>query len=427
MSLSRLAEQFERRSAAAPDPTAIVAVRRDALARFSERGLPGRTLETWHYTDLTQLGSRQFDYAPQLPDAARIARAAATIEGLALEPAAPRCVFLDGHWLESLSTVVHSDQLQIDIGHGEPSDLVTPNQSESALAALNTAFASGGARIRVRGDVERPIQLLFLAGHAGLAAQVRLRIELAPGARATVVQHFVAVDSPGESWLNLLTDIDQSEDSSLTLYRLQEFGAEQIHTSLTNAELATRARLSMSSIELGGKLIRNETEIRLAGAAAAATARGLALTHDRQHCDTRIAADHRAAQTNSRQDYRAIAADRSRSVFNGKVTVREDAQHIEARQRNDNLLLAATAEIDTKPELEIYADQVICSHGATVGELSEEHLFYLRSRGIDAETARGILTSAFAEVILGQLELEDFRERARAAVATRLPRRIELE
>jgi Fe-S cluster assembly protein SufD len=251
-----------------------------------------------------------------------------------------------------------------------------------------------------------------------------LRFELAAQARASAEAYFCDLAEAGQSWLNLVTDIDQSEGSALDLYRLQAIGPERIFTCLTRARLAAGASFSSASVELGGKLVRNETEIELDGPAAEATVRGIALTRGRQHCDTRIAVDHRAAHTRSRQDYRAIAADHSRSIFNGKVTVQQDAQHIDARQRNDNLLLSATAEVDTKPELEIYADQVACSHGATVGELSEESLFYLRSRGIDAAAARGILTTAFADVILGQLEPDAFRERARAAVNRALPSRI---
>jgi Fe-S cluster assembly protein SufD len=198
-------------------------------------------------------------------------------------------------------------------------------------------------------------------------------------------------------------------------------GANQYATGLTRARLADGARLNAGSVELGGKLVRNEIEIRLEGLAAETEIAGLALTRGKQHCDARIAVDHRAPRTTSRQNYRAIADGESRSVFNGKVTVREGAQHIDARQRNDNLLLSAHAEVDTKPELEIYADQVACSHGATVGEISEDQLFYLRARGIGEKSARAILTSAFAAEILERLPFEYFRKRAQAAVLAWMP------
>jgi Fe-S cluster assembly protein SufD len=252
-----------------------------------------------------------------------------------------------------------------------------------------------------------------------------MAIELAAGAKASVVQFFVDLPGADDSWLNLVTDITQGDRSELTLYRLQTHESAQYQTTLNRARLGAGAKLNAGNIELGGRLVRDEFEIALDGAEADARIFGLSLTNNRQHSDMRIAIDHRAAHTTSRQDYRAIVADSSKAIFNGKVIVQKDAQHIEARQRNDNLLLSSTAEVDTKPELEIYADQVICSHGATVGELSEEQLFYLRARGIDEQTARGILTTAFADTIVERFDHEDFRERVRAAVHARLPRRIE--
>jgi Fe-S cluster assembly protein SufD len=295
------------------------------------------------------------------------------------------------------------------------------DSADAALVALNTALVRDRTLIRATGRIEQPLEIICVAGRSGLAAQVRLRFELAAGARLTAVQRFVDLGTPGSGWLNQVIDAELGAGSELSLYRIQQFGAERTLTSLLRAELADRAQFRAAAVELGAGLSRNELQIALSGEAAVAEFRGLALTRARQHCDTRIDVDHRAPRTRSRQDYRAIAADRSRSVFNGKVTVREGAQHIDARQRNDNLLLTATAEIDTKPELEIYADQVVCSHGATVGELSEQHLFYLQSRGIAADAARAILTTAFADVILRDFGHDGVREQARAAVAAVLP------
>jgi Fe-S cluster assembly protein SufD len=428
MSIAGIEEQYAQSAAKLPGGSASDAVRRAALACFRELGFPDRSVETWHYTDMRSVADQALAFVAAAPTPALTAAAAAAIEDLALDPDAPRCVFIDGHWIETLSSLPPTPALRIEVlADNSAAALLAHRPSDSALAALNTAFASSGALIRVSGAAARPLQLLFLTGRGGLAAQTRLRFELAPGASATAVQYFADLGSGSDAWLNLVTDADLGESSALTLYRLQQCGPESISTTLSRLRLADSAAFSAASIELGGKLVRNELQIELAGESARTNICGLALTRGRQHCDTRIAVEHNAAHTVSRQDYRAIATDRSRSIFNGKVTVQEDAQHIDARQRNDNLLLAATAEIDTKPELEIYADQVVCSHGATVGELSEEHLFYLRSRGIDAETARGILTTAFAEVILEQLGLDDFRKRARTAVQAVLPRRAEMD
>lgn len=424
MSLATLREQYAAGHDSLPGSARLDPRRRAALARFGELGLPDRRIETWHYTNLGPLAEQEFDYIARGTDETTLAAAAAALAELELDAVEPRCVFVDGQLVESLSVLAGDSAVAIESLAAAPLQLVGDDEDATALEALNTAFAGAGARISVAGRAGRTVHLVFLGSGGKLAKQLKLVIELTAGASATLVEHFIDLPGAGPGWLNLVSSIDQGEDSELNLLRLQQHGEASWHTAMTRATLAARARFETTGIELGGMLVRNELLLELAGTNAHVGISGLALTRERQHCDTRIEVDHRAASTTSRQDYRAIATDSSRSVFNGKVIVREDAQHIEARQRNDNLLLSAKAEIDTKPELEIYADQVICSHGATVGELSEDHLFYLRSRGIDAETARGILTTAFADVIVQKIADEAFRARAAAAVNARLPRRV---
>jgi Fe-S cluster assembly protein SufD len=421
MSTAAITAQFDEHVGLVPESAESQSIRRRALARFDQLGLPARRIETWHYTDLAPLGARGFRYRAPKPGKKHLERADELLSGLGLPDNRSRGVFVDGHFIESLTEIRDGDGFEAKTT-GLPGDY---GSNETALASLNTAFGNAAVTIRVNGTSPAPLELVFIGTGQKLAPQVRLRIELAAGAKATVIQQFIDLPDPDESWLNLVTDIDLKEDSELSLYRLQSHEPASYQTTLTRARLDTRARLNAGNVELGGKLVRNEFEIALAGQEADAKVFGLSLTRDRQHSDMRILADHRAAYTTSRQDYRAIATDSSKAIFNGKVIVQKDAQHIEARQRNDNLLLSSSAEIDTKPELEIYADQVVCSHGATVGELSEEHLFYLRARGIAEHTARGILTTAFANTIVERFELEDFRERVREAVHARLPRRIE--
>lgn len=420
MSMTAIRRAFEDRGHELPGTAQTHARRRRALDRFGELGLPGRRIEAWHYTDLSSFADKAFDFIAPLPDDAALDSAARL---LALHPpvdAGTRIVFVDGHRIESLGDAKADPSIEI-----LPLTLESAARADdSALSALNTAFLREGARVCVTGRALAPIELVFVGTGRGFAPQLKLAIELAAGAEATAIVSFIDVPGADEGWLNLVTDLTLGEDSALTLYRLQTHDAQLNHTAIHRASLSRRARLVAANVERGGKLVRNEFEIVLQGTEAEAHVFGLALTRDRQHCDTRIAIDHSAARTTSRQDYRAIVADASRSVFNGKVVVRQHAQHIDARQRNDNLLLSAKAEVDTKPELEIYADQVICSHGATVGELDEEQLFYLRTRGIDAESARGILTTAFADTILERIAHEGFRERARRAIDGALPRAI---
>ena len=435
MTTPRIREQFEAALGGLPGGPEAASLRRAALDRFDALGLPSRRVESWHYTDLTPLAGKDFDYVATPPGNDRLDAVRACLEPLGLG-AGPALIFVDGVHAPSLAGTDGSAGVSVEHGAAAGPALLETSGDDPALVALNAAFLPGATVLRLDGRIGQPLELVFVGTGRRRAAQGRLRIELAAGAEATVVAQFLDLDADGtdatdgtdgESWLNLVIEIEQAESSRLTLHRLQTHGPARYHTALVRARLAREASLTAGAVELGGQLVRNEYQIALHGERADARVYGLALAGDRQHCDTRIVVDHRAAYTTSFQEYRAIAADRSRSVFNGKVIVREDAQHIEARQRNDNLLLSARAEIDTKPELEIYADQVICSHGATVGELGEDALFYLRARGIDENTARGILTAAFAERILQRIAPGNFARRVREAVDLKLPRRIELE
>lgn len=420
MSTAAIARQFDERFARSGESADSLPKRQRALERFGSLGLPNRKIEAWHYTDLSALANKDFRFAHPAPDEQALERAGQLLTGLDLGDARSRCVFIDGYLIESLTELPSDVALEV----GASSFPGSFDRDQTALASLNAAFADAGVTIRINGESSAPVELVFIGTGRKLAPQVRLAIELAAGAKASVAQYFVDLPGAGESWLNLVTDIAQGDNSELTLYRLQTHESEQYQTTLNRVGLGAGARFNAGSVELGGRLVRNEFEIALNGAEADAKIFGMSLTNDRQHSDMRICVDHRARHTTSRQDYRTIVADSSKAVFNGKVIVQQDAQHIEARQRNDNLLLSSQAEVDTKPELEIYADQVICSHGATVGELSEEHLFYLRARGIDEQTARGILTTAFANTIVDRFEQDNFRERVRAAVHARLPRRV---
>jgi Fe-S cluster assembly protein SufD len=191
--------------------------------------------------------------------------------------------------------------------------------------------------------------------------------------------------------------------------RIQELAHTQSMTTLIRPRLGGDARLVVGNIDIGGALVRTDIEVHLDAAGASTEMFGLAMAGAGRHIDNHVCADHSAPDTRSRQTYRSIVDNGGRVVFNGKVVVRPDAQRIDADQRSDNLLLAKNAEVDTKPELEIYADDVRCSHGATVGELDESELFYLQSRGIPAETARELLTFGFANRVLADIRDEALR------------------
>jgi Fe-S cluster assembly protein SufD len=220
--------------------------------------------------------------------------------------------------------------------------------------------------------------------------------------------------------LNSVTHVEQAADSQLFLYRVQEHGQHQSHTALLAANLAARAQLSVGYADLGGRLVRNDVDVKLSEPGARTEIFGVFLAAAGQHVDEHTRVDHLAPETHSDELFRGVIGSRGRGVFNGKVVVHRNAQRIEAHQSNDNLLLGDNAEIDTKPELEIYADDVKCSHGTTVGELDTEQLFYLRSRGIDETAARELLIGAFAASVLERIPNESLRNRITECVAARL-------
>lgn len=423
-----LQHAFERMLAQAPRSEPAERARRDALERFAATGLPSTRLENWRYTDLKPIRDRTFDFAPALPDSSAVAAARALLGTAGVATTGHSVVFVDGHHVPDLSAATNTLGFELSTLGEATHELATPSArrtglGEHPLAMLNSALARDGTCIRVAEGVrvDEPVHLVFVgSGAADVALQPRVIVALEAGAELTIVQHFIDC-APAASWTNLVTEIVQAEGSRMTLYRLQEHTAAQFHTALLRAELGADAVLACGYVDLGGRLVRNDIDVELSAPGARAELFGVFLAAAGQHLDNHLRVDHLAPRTYSDETFRGIIGDRGRGVFNGKVVVHRDAQQVDARQRSDNLLLSERAEIDTKPELEIYADNVKCSHGATVGELDSEQLFYLRSRGVDEEAARGLLTFAFANTVLARIALPALREHIAERVARRLP------
>jgi Fe-S cluster assembly protein SufD len=271
--------------------------------------------------------------------------------------------------------------------------------------------------------VAAPIHVVVAgSGRARVAAQPRIVIEAASGARASVIQHFVDLDDDAAGWTNCVTQIEQAPSSHLELYRFQRHGGAQSHTSLLAANVGVDSSLTVGYFDLGGRLVRNDVQIGLRGTGARTELFGLFVADQGQHVDDHTTIRHAAGQTQSRENFRGVIGNRGRGVFNGKVIVDPGCQRIDAEQRNDNLLLGEQAEVDTKPELEIYANDVKCSHGSTVGDLDAEHLFYLQTRGLGAADARRVLTTAFATTIVDHIRDEGLRAQALERVSAQLAR-----
>jgi Fe-S cluster assembly protein SufD len=409
-----------------PGPERTRPARLHALASLGAAGWPTRRRESWRYTDLEPLAAAKFELIPGAIDRDTVAAARGVLADASLGDSGRQLVLLDGERVQDLGASSLAD-VEVTSPEAHWDEFVAAfakpiGAAEYPLAALNTAFSRGGLWLRVRAGVvvRAPIHLVLVGSARRIAAQPRIVIELEPGAQATFVQHFVDCAADSQGWSNGVTHLKQGAGSRLVFHRLQRHASGVAHTSLLSAELEESAELVAGYFDLGGRLVRNDIAIELRGARARADLFGLLLAGKDQHVDDHTLIRHAAGETVSSESVRGIIGERGRGVFNGKVIVERGCQRIDARQSNDNLLLGEHAEIDTKPELEIYANDVKCSHGSTVGELDAEQLFYLRARGLSDVEARSLLTTAFAATIVEQVADADLRASTLGHVTARL-------
>lgn len=428
--LDRLAEFRAGRGA---EPTWIAARRQAGAARFEALGFPTRRDEAWKYTDVRAIARGDF----ALAENAEFSPAAAAALTLPLD--AHRLTFVDGVFsaalsqLDGLPTGVTLTPLSraLEENHeavGGPLGRLTGVEF-SPFSALNTAFMEEGAVLRLAPGtvVEKPIVVQFLsrAGTAPVMSHPRLLVEAGGRSQATLVEHHVGEEAAA-NFTNLVEEIILDRGAILTHYKLQEAPLADLHVASIHVEQGRDSTYTSFNLNLGGGLVRTDLISELDGQGATANFYGLFYGQGRQHVDSHTLANHNAPHTYSNENYKGILDDRAHGVFNGKVVVKRDSQKIEGYQSNANLLLSDRAEIDAKPELEIYADDVKCSHGTTTGQLDEEAVYALRTRGIDEPTARGLLTLAFAGEVLEGVALDAISERVELAVAGKLPERFNL-
>lgn len=399
-----------------------------ARAALLDQGFPTLRDEDWKYTDVRAIAARRFrpGIAGELA-AAELAAASFAGDG-AHELRFVNGVFTPGAAAPTLPAGVivlplaealarHETTLAEQLGRHA-------DARKHGFLAMNTAVAGDGALIFVPDGVtvEIPVSLLFASAAAAepTGSCPRVVIVLGRHARATVVECFTGSDA-GEYLTNAVTEVRLGPGAQLTHYRLQQEGARAYHVANLSVTQEQDSRLVSHVVALGGLLARNEIDVRLAAPGAHATLNGLYVTEGRQHVDNHTRVDHLVPNTGSDEHYRGVLGGKSRAVFNGKVVVHRDAQKTDARQANANLLLSDDAEVDTKPELEIYADDVKCSHGASIGRLDENMLFYLRSRAIPLATARALLTYAFADEVIRHVGIAPIRARIEQHVLGRLP------
>ena len=384
-------------------------LRRRALERAHQLTVPSTRDEAWRFTDLSPL--YRLAFKPARDDAAMVH--AARLAPYMLPEAGTALVFVDGFFVPALSTLGASTgvtvtnlasamQTQPELVRGTLGALA--GIDEDAFRAINAAYFHDGALIHVgRNQVApAPIHLLFASSRGEVATHPRVLVQLDAGASATVVEDFVALDAKVYC-VNAVSEFNVGQGAQLKHVRMQRESAEAFHIATCAVKVARDARYESVSIALGARISRLALAVEQAGEGAYLGLDGLALIRDRQVADTHSFIDHAKPQGTSRQHHKCVVGGSAHGVFNGRILVRPDAQLTDSAQSSRNLLLSPRAHVDTKPQLEIFADDVKAAHGATIGQLDAEELFYLQTRGLPEATARGLLTYGFAAEIADRI------------------------
>lgn len=384
----------------------ITALRRQGLDAFAELDFPHKRIEEWRFTNLTSLTKK---VANEQDDTAKL-----TDISVPDFKATYEMVFVDGHYsveessLDTLPNGLTLCNLADTLGVGTVMSL--PHAEKRSLLALNTAFMEDGFSLHVDDGVklENTLVIRFKNKAAsGPGRHIRNMITLGKDASITLLEIH---EGNGAYFSNPVTSISLSDGATLNHYKLQNESQQAFHLALTDCEILNNASYNNFSLSVGGKLSRNELKTTILGSNAESHLNGAYLMRGSQHCDTTTLTEHQVPQNMSSQVYKGVLDGKAHGVFQGKIHISPDAQQVTGDQLSKALLLSDYAQVDCKPELEIYADDVKCSHGATSGELDDDALFYLQSRGIPEKEARMMLIKAFLGDVLETLENETIRD-----------------
>ncbi|MBT6364410.1 MAG: Fe-S cluster assembly protein SufD [Rhodospirillaceae bacterium] len=336
--------------------------------------MPTPRLEAWKYTNLRALGQIEFLTTPDSPS---LDQAPSLVSN-----SAARLVFVNGHLNEALSEV-----------------------AGGMIEITKDGFV---LRVAAGVEVDQPVEVVFVGGisDAAVTYAPRMRIDLEDNSRATVLEYHIGLGD-GVYFSNGETKINVGQGAKLNHIKVQAEGSEAYHLSNVHAQVARDGGYEACTLSIGAKLSRNDINVRLEGEGASCGLNGPTLIRGSQHCDNTTIVDHLVPHTACSEVFKGVLDDKARSVFQGKIVVHKDAQKTDGRQHCKTLLLSDDAEVNAKPELEIYADDVKCAHGATVGEIDETALFYLRSRGVPEKRARSLLIESFLGEALENIEADD--------------------
>lgn len=391
-------------------------LRRDALEIFTDVGFPTPRNEDWKYTRVNSIEKRAFVLGQTL------APISCPQPYHSLDLDGQRLVFVNGVFDLSASETnvcpgvtlkTLSDAVRQNPDDLEPHLSRYASVAASGFSALNTALLGEGAYVHLSPGtrLEKPIVLQFISepGSEEMCVHPRILIVAGENSQASIVEHYCGTDE-AIYFNNVVTEISLRPGACLEHYKLQSEGRKSFHVATLQVAQERGSKFISHSVSLGGQLVRNDINSVLNDEGAVCELNGLYMANGRQHVDYHTRIDHSKPAGTSREHYKGVLDGRGRGVFNGRVYVHPDAQKTDAEQYNNNLLLSRDAEIDTKPQLEIYADDVKCAHGATVGQLDEDMIFYLRARGIPENAARGLLTYGFASDVLQRMSLAGVRE-----------------
>jgi Fe-S cluster assembly protein SufD len=418
--------EFEKRAAGHELPW-LRQLRQDAFARFAEVGFPSTHDEDWRFTNISAISQTPFRLASESTVSA------AQLEQWQLASAACRLVFINGRFAPGLSVAGEfpsgvvagslAEHIRFNPAAVEPHLGRYLNTQRDAFAALNTAFTEDGAYISIpRGAVlEQPLHILFVsAGESEPAAtHPRNLIVAGENSQATIVEEYVSLNGAGSraaEFCNTVTELVAGDQSNISHYMLEREHRAACNVSTLRIQQGRHANVDSHSLLLGGALVRNNVHPVLNGEGAECLINGLFIGSGTQHMDNYMLVEHARPHCDSRQFYNGVLDGHAHGVFHGRIIVHKDAQKTDAKQTNRNLLLSDDAQVDTKPQLEIYADDVKCTHGATIGQIAEEALFYLRSRGLDEVAARKLLLLAFARECLDRMKEGATRDHVEALV-----------
>jgi Fe-S cluster assembly protein SufD len=426
-------ETFEQANREARHPSWLFPIRKAAMSRFADLGFPTTQQEDWRFTNVAPIA--RLPFKPVLALSRDGLDAAALDKFPFANCSGSRLVFVNGHFapelsairpqkngvrITSLAAALISDSALVE------KHLARQSQGgDNAFTALNTAFFRDGAFIYVPAGqtVAEPVHFLFVstAKETGATAHPRNLIIAEAGSRVTVIESFASA-ADGAYFTNVVDELVIGANAVVEHCKFQDESAEAFHIAAINVQLGRGCDFIAHSIATGARLSRNNIGANLADEGVECVLNGLYLTRDDQLADHHMIVDHAKPHCNSHEYYNGILDGRSKGVFHGRILVRPNAQKTDAKQTNKNLLLSEEATIDTKPQLEIYADDVKCTHGATVGQLNDESIFYLRARGIGLDTARRMLIHAFAAEIIDRIRYAPAREELDKLVWDRLER-----